>query len=69
MERVNNGCLKKKKEFSFVTRESSEKKIFFMKEILLPEDTLSTELLSFLKKAIILSLYNIKVLLFTRSVL
>ena len=33
MERVNNGCLKKKKEFSFVTRESSEKKIFFMKEI------------------------------------
>lgn len=28
MERVNNGCLKKKKEFSFVTRESSEKKIF-----------------------------------------
>ena len=33
MERVNNGCLKKKKEFSFVTRESSEKKIFFMKEM------------------------------------
>lgn len=33
MEGVNNGCLKKKKEFSFVTRESSEKKIFFMKEM------------------------------------
>lgn len=28
MERVNNGCLKKKKEFSFVTRESSGRKIF-----------------------------------------
>jgi hypothetical protein len=40
-----------------------------MKEIFLPEDALSTELLSFLKTAIILSLYNIKVLLFTRSVL
>lgn len=40
-----------------------------MKEIFLPEDTLSTELLSFLKAAIILSLYNIKVLLFARSVL
>ncbi|EEW97733.1 hypothetical protein GCWU000321_01729 [Dialister invisus DSM 15470] len=40
-----------------------------IKEIFLPEDTLSTELLSFLKTAIILSLYNIKVLLFTRSVL
>ncbi len=66
---MNSSVLQKAELTNIVFRRQRPGNISPMKEILLPEDTLSTELLSFLKTAIILSLYNIKVLLFTRSVL
>lgn len=66
---MNSSVLQKRRIDKYIIPRVVTVNISFMKKIFLPEDALSTELLSFLKTAIILSLYNIKVLLFTRSVL
>lgn len=66
---MNSSVLQKRRIDKYIIPRVVTVNISFMKKSFFPEDALSTELLSFLKTAIILFLYNIKVLLFTRSVL
>ena len=66
---MNSSVLQKRRIDKYIIPRVVTVNISFMKKSFFPEDALTTELLSFLKTAIILSLYNIKVLLFTRSVL
>lgn len=66
---MNSSVLQKRRIDKYSIPQAAPRKYLSHEKIFLPEDSLSTELLSFLKTAIILSLYNIKVLLFTRSVL